>query len=350
MLRVVSFVVVAMIATVAVHAQEADITSMFRELLEASLRERAGIGFESFSCDVSAPLGPGDRFHCSAVDEEGDQLRYTIEVDDEGTATVVGGEQRASTLQPEHLQSLEAPCRAFMEAYDRRDWPGLFDRLHPGLQEVVGGAAGVGDLLVSIREFFGEVRSARPEWFAVRQVGGQELEYRLRCENGDAEARFRIGADDDGELRLLAFTVTALPGSAEQAELLRRMAPERLSPIIGAEVERVDAPFERLVRRGDVVEGTAWLVDGRELVVRIEQHGLRDDFELNDYRFAVLELQFLIERALRPQLSDLASVSCEQRVVPDGGQAGCVATLSSGEKSEFIVRRQGGDHRLFPAE
>ena len=227
---------------------------------------------------------------------------------------------------------------------------GLFDQLHPGLQKIVGGPAGVDELLASVREFFGEVRSARPEWFAVRQSGGQELEYRLSCANSEAEARFRIGADDSGELRLLAFTVTALPGSEEQAELLRRTAPEKLTPIIGAEVERVDAPFEQLIRRGDVVEGTARLVDGRELVVRIEQHGWRDDFDLNDYRFAVIELQFLIERALRQQLGDLASVSCDARVAPDGAQASCVATLSSGESSEYIVRRQGGDHRLFPAD
>jgi len=115
-------------------------------------------------------------------------------------------------------------------------------------------------------------------------------------------------------------------------------------------IERVDAPFERLVRRGDVVQGTAVLDDGRKLPVRIEQHGVRDDYEVNDWRFAVIDAEFLMERALRPKLENLETVTCDASVVPDGGETTCVAIQEGGETRAFVLRRDGGDHRLFPAQ
>ena len=50
-----------------------------------------------------------------------------------------------------------------------------------------------------------------------------------------------------------------------------------------------------------------------------------------------------------PSFDGPARVDCAVRVIPDGGQTSCVATLQGGRSSEFIVRRRGGDHRLYPA-
>lgn len=350
MSKVMTLFGIVVLSSAVAHPEEPDLTSAIRGVLETSLQDNLGIGFTSFECDTGPPLGAGDRLVCSAVDEEGDALRYTIEVDEEGGAGIIRAEQRAASLPPEDLEILEPPCRTFLDAYRRSDWPGLFAELHPALQEVLGNAARVEGMLVPVREFFGDVRTVEPEWFSVMPDGANEMEYGLGCEAGRAQARFEIAPDDKGDPRLLAFIVTAFSGSEEQARMLEREARQALGPVIGFGIERVDAPFERLVRRGDVVHGTAVLDDGRELPVRIEQHGVRDDYEVNDWRFAVIDAEFLMERALRPKLGNLETVRCDAGVVPDGGETTCLATLEGGETREFVLRRDGGDHRLFPAE
>jgi hypothetical protein len=57
-----------------------------------------------------------------------------------------------------------------------------------------------------------------------------------------------------------------------------------------------------------------------------------------------------VDRELLPKLQDLETVNCDAPVVPDGGETTCVATLEGGETRAFVLRRNGGDHRLFPAE
>ena len=339
----------AMLAAPCIHSAEPDLASAIRPLIEQELRQNAGIGFVSFACDAEPPLGPGDRFDCSGTDEDGDLLRYTLVVGDEGGATVARAEQPAGSLAPTDLAALEAPCRAFLADYQTADWPALYGRLHPNLREALGDAAQTRTMLEPVRAFFGDVQSAEPTRFAVLAAGPNELEYRLQCTGGEASARFRIAADDTEELRLLAFVVTAPPGSPEQARLLEQTARERLSPVIGVGIAGFDVPFERLVRQGDAVEGSARLEDGRSIVIRAEQHGSRDDYDVNDYSFAVLDVPFLVDRALRQRLDGYDSVACSERVLPDGGATECVATLVDGGTTRLTVRREGGDHRIVSA-
>ena len=49
-------------------------------------------------------------------------------------------------------------------------------------------------------------------------------------------------------------------------------------------------------------------------------------------------------------LDILDTVTCDAWVVPDGEETTCLATLEGGETRAFVLRRDGGDHRLFPAE
>jgi len=327
-----------------------ELTAETRRPLEANLRAQVGYGFSVFECDGEPPLGPGDRFSCNAVDEEGDRLRYTIEVDDQGGASVVSADQEAASLTPADLEMLAKPCRAFFESLVTRQWQQLFDALHPNLQAELGGVARVKSMLEPVLEFYGTFTSFEPTWLTVRFSGEQELQFMLQAPSKHAEARFGFARDDAGELRLLSFVVTAIPGSPEQALWLEQVARKALSKALDLEIVEVDAPLTRLVRQGDMVEGVAVLADGRKVAIAVEQRGHKDDFDVDDYHFAVLEIELLLERALRGKLEGLGSVRCESKTVPDGGQTTCTASLESGDTRRFTVLRQGGDHRVVAAD
>ena len=166
---------VATLTALTAHAGQQDGTEALRELLEASLRDTAGIGFRTFECDIQPPLGPGDRFVCQAVDEEGDRLRYTIEVEEGGGATVVRADQSASSLAKEDQELFETPSRAFIDAYVQGRWQELFDQLHSSLKKELGDLAAARRLLGPMRDFYGEVEQAEPVWLRTTASGEQHL-------------------------------------------------------------------------------------------------------------------------------------------------------------------------------
>ncbi len=149
-----------------------------------------------------------------------------------------------------------------------------------------------------------------------------------------------------GVWRVIAFLVSAPPGSREQAGLLERGGRKKLSDTVGAPVKRLDAPPERLIRPGDVVEGEIELEDGRRMPVRVAQTGWKDDFDPIDYRFSILDVEWLVRRALVDELPDLAAVKCAAPVVPDRGETLCTATGRQGERLDVVVSRSGGEHRM----
>ena len=316
-----------------------------RGILEPALRSRAGVGFRSFECEVPPDFGPGRRFHCEAIDEEGDWLGYAIRVEEDGTATVVLASERATALDSESRATLEAPCRKFLQRYEAREWDALVADLHPALREKETLESARADLR-EVRELFGDVTSTELELHAVHESGRQELVYALRCERGILSARFGVEPDDAGVWRVIAFLVSAPPGSREQAVLLERAGRRTLSETVGAPVKRLEAPLERLVRPGDAVEGEIQLEDGRRMPVRIAQTGWKDDFDPIDYRFSILDVEWLVRRALAKQLPDLVTVECAAPMVPDGGETDCMATGRQGERLDLVVSRSGGEHRM----
>ena len=316
-----------------------------RGILEPALRSRAGVGFRSFECELPPDFGPGQRFQCEAIDEEGDWLGYAIRVEEDGTATVVLASERAAQLNAKLRVTLEEPCRRFLDRYQARDWEALVADLHPALR-VNENLETARTNMAEVRDLLGDVESIEAEIHAVDESGRQELVYGLTCAHGRASARFGVEPDEAGVWRVIAFLVSAPPGSREQAVLLERAGRRTLSETVGAPVKQLEAPLERLVRPGDAVEGEIQLEDGRRLPVRIAQTGWKDDFDPVDYRFSILDVEWLVRRALVKQLPDLVAVECAAPVVPNGGEIGCTAIGRQGERLDLVVSRSGGEHRM----
>ena len=113
------------------------LSTTMRGLVEPTFKESVGFGFSSFECDVETDLGPSSRFDCTAVDEEGEPIGYTFEVDDEGMASVVLATQLAENLTAGDRAELEPPCIRFLDLYSKADWAALISELHPALLETV---------------------------------------------------------------------------------------------------------------------------------------------------------------------------------------------------------------------
>jgi len=327
------------------EAAKAALERSVRSILEPALRKSAGVGFRSFQCELPGQLGAGNRFQCEGIDEDGDWLGYSIRIEEDRSATVVLASERASALDAETRATLEAPCRRFLDRYQARDWAALDADLHPALKAEKTYASASSDLR-EVRELFGGIRSDRLEVHAVDESSRNQLVYTLDCKRGRLSARFGLEQDDHGMWRVIAFLVSALPGSREQAMLLEKAGRKSLAETIGAPVAGLNAPLERLMRPGDAVEGVVELEDGKRMPVRIAQTGWKDDFDPVDYRFSILDVTWLVRRALAHRLPAPITVRCNDAVVPDGGETGCTATGADGTRLDLEVTRSGGAHRM----
>ena len=323
-------------------------TSM-RELVEPGFRESVGFGFASFRCEVETDRGPGSRFDCTAIDDEGEQIGYTFEVDDEGMATVVLATQFADNLPAGDRAVLEPPCLRFLDLYSVGDWDTLVSEIHPALLETVPGDT-IRAQLAPVRVALGEVRSTRlvtvSRHVMEDQTTRHELAYELECANGPGVARLGLFIDGDGP-RVSAFVVSPSPGSDLHAQMLNALGREMIASVVDEPVERIDAPIDQLHSVGDAVEGTARLGDGREIRIGVVQQGRHDDFDTIDYRFQVLEVSWLLMRAYAARPDPAVSVECPTRTAPDGGTLTCRAEFASGETRDVTVARSGGDHRII---
>lgn len=334
-------------------AATADVAASVRALIEPAFREANGFGFRSFACDVRRALRPGDRFDCDAVDEEGTPIRYVLSVDESARANVALVSFAATQIPTENRAELELPCREFLEAFTRSSWETLGRALHPDLGKERSPEA-LRAQLEPVRSAMGRLRSTSLHEAASRstrdaEVRHTELVWALDSENGPALARF--GLVYDGKvLRILAFAVQPEPGSTLQAAMCRTSFPANASKVVGETVKSVSAPFERLVSQGDSVVGTAALASGRDLPIRIEQAGRRDDFETNDYRLQVLDPPWLIRKSFASRSLEAESVDCPASVVPDGGSLVCNAVLKSGERYAVTLERDGGKHTMAAAK
>jgi hypothetical protein len=325
-----------------------ELNAAVRGLIEPGFRKNTGIGFARFECNASAPVQPGDLFDCDAVDQEGDSLRYTLGVDEEGTARVVLVSQPASQLTAAERAALEPPCHAFLGAYAAGQWDALYTALHPSLRETATLEA-LRAQLEPVRASLGALRGVELRRYARHVSGRHELEYALSAESGRGVARFGVALDDAGA-RLTAFNVSAEPGTPLQKALLEASLRGMVSGLVGEPVTRVEAPLDRLVRVGDAVLGKAHLAAGGDMPIRVSQKGRKDDFDTIDYACQVLDAPWLIRRLFVTQSKPVASVDCPKRVVPDGGGLTCEVKLESGERLAATVTRRGGDHRVTSIE
>jgi hypothetical protein len=133
---VLGFVLFA-VATASAHVDTGAIQTAMRELLETELQKNVGYGYLSFGCEINEDITLGDRFECSAVTEADERMDYLIEIDEEGSATVVLASQPASQLSAGDRALLEPPCDAFLEDYDDGSWDALYAPFHPALKDAV---------------------------------------------------------------------------------------------------------------------------------------------------------------------------------------------------------------------
>lgn len=323
----------------------AQLTAAIRGMIEPNLKTSAGVGFRTFECDALLPLQQDSRIDCDALDDEGDILRYVIAVDDEGMAEVVLASQPASQLDPSLREMLDAPSRTFLADSEAKRWTELYAGLHPVLQDQMT-ADDLRTQLEPAWNLLGSSRKADLTTHAVHSSGRHELVYALDCANGAGTARFGVAEDEAGVTRVTAFTLSAEPGTPLQATMLEAAGRDMLSGLVGAPISRLDAPLERLVRPGDAVEGLAILADGGDIPVRAVQSGRKDDFDPIDYRFQVLDSEWLLERMYAQKEESAVAVACPSRVVPDGGDQTCTVELMSGESLAVTIARRGGDHRV----
>jgi hypothetical protein len=323
----------------------ARVSASVRRLIEPDYRQRTGLAFKSFDCPVGRPPGPGGGFlDCDAVDDEGDSLRYTLEVDEKGEAQVVLVSQPAAGMAAREKAALEPPCRAFLKSYAASDWNATQAALHPDLRQAVSREQAE-TLLAPMRRSLGAVRSATLRTFARRVPDALELEYALACEHGPGVARFRVDVAEK-EARVAAFLVAPEPGSPLHAAMLQPALGDMVSGLVGKPVERLAAPLDRLSRVGDAVAATAYHPGGEETPIRIVQTGRPDDFKVLDYTAEVLDAPLLVRRYLAGRSQAVQSVVCPSRVVEDGGALTCRVVLDGSRGLAVTLARRGGEHRV----
>jgi hypothetical protein len=324
------------------QAKEPDVSATVRGMIEPSYRKNTGLAFKSFVCPAGRPAG--GFLDCDAVDEEGDALRYTLEVDEEGDAKVVLVSQPASGVTSRDKSALEPPCRAFLKGYAAGDWDDVYATFAPELRQTLTREQ-MKALLEPMRASLGAVGSAELTSYSRRVPDQHELQYTLSCARGRGMARFRV---DPEAGKITAFMVNAEPGSPLQAALLEPTLRSMLSGFIGKPVERLEARIDRLARIGDAVEATAHLAGGRQVPVRVVQTGRPDDFDPMDFTAEVLDAALLIQRFVSGRGGPaVESVDCPARVVEDGGSQTCRVSLAGGKRIAITLGRRGGEHRVL---
>ncbi len=241
----------------------AELSAAMRALIEPGFEENVGFGFASFDCRVENELVAGSRFDCDAVDMEGDTIRYTLEVDDEGMATVVSAAQPVDDLSPADRAILEPPCLRFLELFAEGDWNTLIADLHPALLEA-SPPDEIRAQLIPVREALGDIRKVEALTYSRTDSVLHEMEFALGCDNGPGFARFRLVIEGD-EVLVTAFVVSPSPGSPLHTRMLLLEGRDTIAGFTGEAIDHIDAPIELLRSVGDAVTGTATLSDGREL-------------------------------------------------------------------------------------
>lgn len=326
----------------------AELSVAMRNLIEPQFIEAAGFGFSSFECRVETELNPGSRFNCDAVDQKGEEISYTFEVDDDLMAAVVLASQSMEDLPEGHRARFEAPCRRFLDSYAEGDWTSLMDTLDPTLLESLSKEE-IRAQLAPTRGALGELRVVIPLTYSLNVSGRHEIQYALDCANGPALARLGVILEGDGA-KIDAFTVGPSPGSTLHTKLLLIEGRDRIADTINEPVDHIDAPIDLLNSVGDAVEGTATLADGRELRIGVVQQGRPDDFDNIDYRFQILDVPWLLTRAYTSPADPATSVDCPKPVAPDGGTMTCTVDLASGQALAVTIARRSGDHRIVDSQ
>jgi hypothetical protein len=351
--RIASFLlcpVLALHAGLAAASQQPEtLTRELRGVLEDQFRASTGLGFSDFHCDLPHDTPPARELTCNATDEEGDVFHYRIVADHPEDPPRVSMSQPVSQLDPAGLASIEEPCIAFLEAFERAQWPAAHERLAPNLKSQLP----VADLeasLAPMRELFGETSTIQARIYSTPDPGLHQLEYAVEAANGSAVARFQLQFIDDSEARIVAFLLSAEPGSELQGRLLTANGKNALSRLLERTVVDVRGPLHELELIGDAIEAEAVIDDGSSIAVWIGQHGSAHDLDGNDYSFRILDVPTIVHRHLASTGSAPRQVDCPQRVVPDGSRIDCTVVRTDGSERPVSILRRGGDHRLVEPE
>jgi len=322
-----------------------ELTATLRQSLEEQFESSTGLHFSSFQCNMEGDFRPRMELTCDATDEEGDYFTYRLVVKDQDQPPVVKVFQPIDQLNPAGREMLERPCLAFLGAFERADWLEAYNGLSPELQGVISPAEFEASL-EPIKQALGDLQDIEAKSYSSPSPGLHVLEYALTTEGGDGVARFRLQLTNDEQAQIIAFLVTARPGSALQAKLLSESGRQTLTPLLGQPVKQIKAPLSSLELLGDAVEGIAVMADGKEVPIRVEQHGTAYDLDGNDYRFQVLDVSWLIRQYLVSTGVEAAEIDCPAPTAPDGGEIECAATMEDGSRRQITIARRGGDHRL----
>lgn len=326
-----------------------EVTASIQSHLEGQFRAVTGLGFTAFQCTY--PRGwPGSReILCDATDEENDELHYRLLFLEGEAEPRSAMKQPVDQLNPEGLATLSVPSDAFLQAFAVEDWNVVLSTLSPPFQQQVD-TTRLAAVLAPLKAAFGNVTGSEMTFYATPSEGLHQLDYSLATDRGEAAARFRLSIDESGQSHIVAFLVTADPGSLLHAQLLEETTKTALAQFFDEPIREVRGPLDELIYIGDMTEVDLVLDSGRQVRARLEQHGSTYDTDNNDYRFQVLDVQTLIGLHLASTDRTAESIDCPAAVVPDGGSLDCVVKEAGGTTTRLRLLRRGGEHRLVDAE
>ena len=323
----------------------ADLSAALRDALEPRFRDMTGLGFTRFTCAVPDDAPPGREFTCDATDEEGDLFHYRIVAADPEGQPMVWMSQPVVQLNPEGLEVIERPCLAFLDAFAAGSWDDAHRQFSDQFRQRTT-ATELGATLEDVRAVLGTVVASDARLYATPQPGLHQLQYALETAGGRAVARFLLQFVGEGDARIVAFIVSAEPGTELQSRLLSMVGREALGSMLSRPVADIRGPLDELEILGDAVEAEAVFEDGSAIAIRVEQDGSVHDFDRDDYRFQVLDVPTILRLHYEAQGAAIEEARCPRPVTPDGGRLDCTVGLVDGSERAVTVMRRGGQHRL----
>lgn len=321
--------------------------SQLREAIEVPFRLQSGIGFRDFDCDLpEAQTAPAAalEFSCEAVDEEGDRFTYRLWRERESGETRVSQWQPPEQVPEPVREPLVRAAEAFLDAFARGDWKRLAAARHPALAEGQDRAA-LSASLSPLRKRVGRIKGRSLQRISQPEQESFALEYRLDSAQGPLLARIQLREDEAG-FAVSGYLIAPEDGTPLAKAMLGEQAALSLAELVGSPITELEVDVQQLVRAGDSAVGQVRLAKGPPLAVLVSRIGTRYDFDQNDYRFSILDLQWIVARHEVQNGRPQSTVQCAERIAGDGEAVLCKVIRPDASEHLYRIERRGGEHRM----
>ena len=339
-MRVPALVLIVLASPVPGGADTTSAEGRLMDRLSTIHEQNTGASLERLDCDVPEDRMRPFEFECLARDADGDRFTYVLEVDEGGDVGMRVFQPYAQDPGPD-FEAFDRAGRAFAEAFAAADWQGMERLFAPELK-----AAARPEAMARLRREAGEIRSIEGLRTATPSPEYVRMDYRLETSSGPVLAMVKFIHRNPADPEIWGYLVTPKPGSSLHDRQLRAASLRALSELLGAEVTRIEAPLEKLARKGDWIEGVAVLADGPSIPVAIGQKGTAYDLDPVDYTYSSLDTPRLLREHYASTGEEIIRVDCPSRITPHRERMTCVVVLQGEESREVIVSRQGTEHRL----